>query len=619
MSQQAQAVIQAQQKTAEPSSIKSSVLQRAAVIPAITPVHSGILQRCSGGVECPECRQKRLEREGMLQRSAVSAAPVNDVPPIVHEVLSSPGQSLDTGTRAFMEPRFGHDFSQVRVHTDARAAESARAVNALAYTVGRNVVFGEGEYEPGMSEGRRLLAHELTHVVQQGVRNSSLQEKLIVGQPDDAYEQEAEAQAANVIEGRGVDTVSIQGQPGIARLQRKIDLVKELTGTGCEPPTTSPAGPLFARVHFGFDKDHVSTKEEAEIDMFVTGSGGGSGLSNVRVDGYASTVGDERYNLHLSCRRAKAVRKELAKKLLMLSEASIATFAHGETSEWSDEKLKKGPEENQIAIISATPGASTKPVPAKPKPADFAQRIKNVQLIMLPPPQIEGIPALGGKAIQIHLMDYFAAGGYADVTEGPDCDKFTFGFFQICRPYSVEHVVYHDPKNDFDIDDDATEAIRKQEPALDVENPGDIWTTKEVPECKVKGSLKHVEVLFTDKPSTGFLFKLGSPDTFITGMNWQSYFFTVFSVQYPDGSIHHLKSFYWEVKYCQTFNPPDPGDPLGKSVSRQPEVKPSGVIDGAPSEPGLSLMGTPAKTTCNDIVHHAVPNIKVGKFGIKCP
>src|SRR5205085_6372561 len=89
------------------------------------------------------------------------------VPPIVHDVLRSPGQPLDTGTRAFMEPRFGHDFSQVRVHTDTQAAESARAVNALAYTVGRDVVFGAGQHSPETSGGKRLLAHELTHVVQQ--------------------------------------------------------------------------------------------------------------------------------------------------------------------------------------------------------------------------------------------------------------------------------------------------------------------------------------------------------------------------------------------------------------------------------------------------------------------
>lgn len=89
------------------------------------------------------------------------------VPPIVHEVLRSAGQSLDPATRAFMEPRFGHDFSQVRVHTDSKAAESARDLNANAYTVGRNIVFGAGQFLPGTRVGRRLLSHELTHVVQQ--------------------------------------------------------------------------------------------------------------------------------------------------------------------------------------------------------------------------------------------------------------------------------------------------------------------------------------------------------------------------------------------------------------------------------------------------------------------
>jgi hypothetical protein len=198
MSQQAQEAVQAQQKIAEASSTKGSILQRAAVIPAITPVHSGMLQRCSGGVECAECREKRLENEGMMQRAAVSASPRNEngVPPIVHEVLSSPGQSLDAGTRAFMEPHFGHDFSQVRVHTDARAAESARAVNALAYTVGRDVVFGTGQFMPETMTGKRLLAHELTHVVQQGTNYSHhVQHKLDIGSPNDSSEHEAEQNA----------------------------------------------------------------------------------------------------------------------------------------------------------------------------------------------------------------------------------------------------------------------------------------------------------------------------------------------------------------------------------------------------------------------------------------
>jgi len=85
----------------------------------------------------------------MLQRHPAGNAGVAQVPPIVHDVLRSSGQPLDAGTRAFFEPRFGHDLSRVRVHTDQRAAESARAVDALAYTVGKNIVFGSGGFRPG--------------------------------------------------------------------------------------------------------------------------------------------------------------------------------------------------------------------------------------------------------------------------------------------------------------------------------------------------------------------------------------------------------------------------------------------------------------------------------------
>lgn len=106
-----------------------------------------------------------LEREGA---SGGGATVADAVPPIVDDVLRSLDRPLDLTTRAFMEPRFGQDFSRVRVHADGRAAESARALNALAYTVGRDMVFGAGQYAPGTSQGRQLLAHELAHVVQQG-------------------------------------------------------------------------------------------------------------------------------------------------------------------------------------------------------------------------------------------------------------------------------------------------------------------------------------------------------------------------------------------------------------------------------------------------------------------
>lgn len=132
---------------------------------------------------------------GELQRAAINEAPVTDVPPIVHEVLRSPGQPLDAETRAFFEPRFRHDFSSVRVHTDAKAAESARAVDARAYTVGQEVVV---DVPHGVSINKSLLAHELAHTLQQGEHMPGQDEHIRLGPPGDAYEQEANRMAETI-------------------------------------------------------------------------------------------------------------------------------------------------------------------------------------------------------------------------------------------------------------------------------------------------------------------------------------------------------------------------------------------------------------------------------------
>jgi hypothetical protein len=161
----------------------------------------GMLQRkcgCgsehSGGGECPECRKKQ---QGSLQRAPLHEPLTGSAPPLVHEVLSSPGQSLDAGTRAMMEPHFGHDFGNVRIHTGDKAAASARAVDAQAYTVGRDIVFGNGSYAPGQSGGQELLAHELTHVVQQSGASKPSGD-IQIGAAGDAFEQEAESNAQRI-------------------------------------------------------------------------------------------------------------------------------------------------------------------------------------------------------------------------------------------------------------------------------------------------------------------------------------------------------------------------------------------------------------------------------------
>jgi hypothetical protein len=114
--------------------------------------------------KCAECEE---EEEKLRRKSAGSQGVGNEATALVHEVLRSPGQPLDTTTRGFFEPRFRQDFSRVRVHTGATAEQSARDVNAHAYTVGPNMVFAAGRFAPATHEGRRLIAHELTHVTQQ--------------------------------------------------------------------------------------------------------------------------------------------------------------------------------------------------------------------------------------------------------------------------------------------------------------------------------------------------------------------------------------------------------------------------------------------------------------------
>jgi Domain of unknown function (DUF4157) len=102
-----------------------------------------------------------------MRKSDAVDPTAGEAPSVVHEALRSPGQPLDAATRAYFESHIRHDFSQVRVHADTQAAAAAESVRAHAFTVGQNVVFGAGRFAPASNDGRKLLAHELTHVVQQ--------------------------------------------------------------------------------------------------------------------------------------------------------------------------------------------------------------------------------------------------------------------------------------------------------------------------------------------------------------------------------------------------------------------------------------------------------------------
>ena len=202
-------------------------------------------------------------RSDLVQRRAESptamAGPsVSKVPPIVDDVVRSPGQPLDPTTRAFMEPRFGEDFSQVRVHTNEQAAESARAVNALAYTVGRDVAFGPGQYAPATAEGASLLAHELTHVAQQAHGGGpESQSAKAISDSSDTAEVEANLIARQVIGGQ---RVAVTQKPG-ATVHTLSEGTKMGLGIGAGVLGATGLGLGIAWLAGAFDKTAFSDDE----------------------------------------------------------------------------------------------------------------------------------------------------------------------------------------------------------------------------------------------------------------------------------------------------------------------------------------------------------------------
>ena len=134
--------------------------------------------------EADELGEEKEDEAALIQAKHVPGRSAEVTPGLAAHIqsLRGGGQPLPASTRAFFEPRFGHDFRQVRVHTEARAAETARALNAHAFTVGRDVVFGAGQYAPDTLQGQRLLGHELTHVVQQHGRQLPRTQSLETGE-----------------------------------------------------------------------------------------------------------------------------------------------------------------------------------------------------------------------------------------------------------------------------------------------------------------------------------------------------------------------------------------------------------------------------------------------------
>ena len=191
--------------------------------------------------ECTGCRSDRLALESVsglppgslpgqalrgvqlaVQRAASGGRDAADgeMPGVALDVLSQSGHPLDAGTQAHLSAQLGHSFANVRVHDGSEAAAAASSVGALAYTVGSSMVFGRGQYQPGTAAGRRLIAHEAAHVVQQRSGRVASVSAPTVGAADSLLEREADRVADAVVAGRplsrGGAATSVAGAPGRA-------------------------------------------------------------------------------------------------------------------------------------------------------------------------------------------------------------------------------------------------------------------------------------------------------------------------------------------------------------------------------------------------------------------
>jgi outer membrane protein OmpA-like peptidoglycan-associated protein len=247
----------------------------------------------------------------LLRRSVGQAKPLTALL-IVHEVLRSPGQPLDRAGRDLFEPRFGHDFSKVRVHTDSKANESAGAINAQAYTMGQDVVLAKGDHTLGDAGNKHLLAHELAHVVQQsqGGVNSQL-------------EQRADAAAADVMRGNAINPALLGGASPSIQMKPNEQSDKPVK----DKPTAAPNSWSKTLDKFAHNSVTLTPEHHKGIDTLAAEMSARLGLASgskatIAIIGHTDTSGNEKYNEGLGLRRALVTKSTLEAALTKMKVGS---------------------------------------------------------------------------------------------------------------------------------------------------------------------------------------------------------------------------------------------------------------------------------------------------------
>ncbi|MGN6533177.1 MAG: eCIS core domain-containing protein [Ginsengibacter sp.] len=295
--------------------------------------------------KCAECEKEDEEKK--VQRKESNNSSQSFAQPIVQDVLnSSSGNPMDNTTRSFMESRFNHDFSDVKIHDNNKASESANSINALAYTSGNNIVFNVSQYNPYSIKGQKLLAHELMHVIQQGVKNRGMIQRDVAEIKESCPKNYSENEISKSRSEKGV-----------------IDEDVFMGGSG-----------ELVIADFGVDWRHYKKSLESNkllrewIDIFETDTN-----YKLSIQGYSDCVGEKGNNDYLRSQRAKNIHTLLGK-----SASSRTAIVSQSNNYFASNVDMIGRAKNRCVIIkfiNATSKSIQKPVP-EPQPEDCSKYTK---------------------------------------------------------------------------------------------------------------------------------------------------------------------------------------------------------------------------------------------------
>jgi hypothetical protein len=543
----------------------------------------------------------------------------------------------------------------VRIHTDGRAAESAQAVSASAYTVGHHIVFGRDKYAPDTVAGKRLLAHELAHVVQQrgaDLDSEPVLRRQLTGEGDEEERLESQFAGNDRLERAFRNSPAIHiGESGDG-----VRLVQEaLVHQGFQMPgSTKPTGELDGQ----FGQETFDTFRQFQAQQ------------GLKVDGI---VGHETLR---ELDRLEAARPDQPPLLKPQpgEEPSVIELPGG-----LQILLPSGALPGEVPEIpggGGIPNVFGQDLPNKDD-RDLARVSAKGVSLRITAQEVPKRSRGSEEKDRIGVSAFLQATASVVVLPGSATDTFTFAFIQVCRPFEDMRAVYHKPGapagNEIDWNPGANVRPEQDAKGNVVQNPKrlaafdvDVEGTftpmvsqKREPDPKKRAAQKRsiietrktrggalTDLFFEDSPtSVFFVEKEHDPKDKDTGLKTSynlavfethSFFYTALVVQLPSGKIKPLKSFFWEVQACETLKP-KPGETGYLENLMKPKdigtIKFSAIFDcrtGNCSESELDLskfrtekVGTPVSKghSCNEIVKAAADNTKPtgpGTFDITC-